>query len=98
MSKRMTFSMFAIILTVCIIFIFATSKAQIKEISDIGNYPYLLKAYGNNAALYKDGSILKIYDEIYLDMLPDGDRKRLEDGITAKSMEEIFDIIQDYDG
>ena len=59
---------------------------------------YVLKEYNGTVALYKDGKITTVFDEIVLTSLPHSDRKRFADGIKVKDEEEAIKVIEDYDG
>ncbi len=59
---------------------------------------YLLKAYGNAVALYENGELVEVYRDVVLSNLPLTDRTLLNEGIQADSMEQINQLLEDYDG
>ncbi len=59
---------------------------------------YILKAYKNTVALYKNGDILKVYESIVLNTLPQKDIQDFELGITVSNPDEAEVILEDYDG
>lgn len=58
---------------------------------------YTLGEYNGKLALFKRGYSMpvEIYD-VYLSSLPDAERSKIKNGITAQSDEEILKIIEDY--
>ncbi len=56
--------------------------------------------------IYKDGYVtlmrgdetITVYDNIVVDVLPPADRKALTEGIIIESEEQLYSIIEDYDG
>lgn len=58
---------------------------------------WVLKSYEGNVALYSDGKIETVYNEIVLDNLPPEDVKILDNGIAFPTREEAQRAIEDYE-
>ena len=48
--------------------------------------------------LKKGNSIITVYDDIVVDVLPDSDKEALKKGIPIESEDQLYSIIEDYDG
>lgn len=48
--------------------------------------------------LKKGNSIITVYDDIVVDVLPDSDKEALKKGITIENEDQLYSIIEDYDG
>ncbi len=83
---------FALILTLAaiisaIIIVYAFKK---------NNEPYYLKSLNNNVALYKGKVLVEVYDDINTNNLTDYDRYLLRNGIVVENIENIDEILEDY--
>ncbi len=58
---------------------------------------WVLKAYGNNVALYNDGRVITVYGEISLEALPEEDARLLRCGIAFPTRAEATQAIEDYE-
>ena len=58
----------------------------------------MLKTHKNTVALYRNGQIVKIYDQIVLNTLPHVDKLKFNQGIPIEDIQKIDEILQDYDG
>lgn len=58
----------------------------------------MLKTHNNTVALYRNGQIVKIYDQIVLNTLPHVDKLKFNQGIPIEDIRKIDEILQDYDG
>lgn len=60
---------------------------------------YLIKSYKNTVALYKNGEIIETYDgSIVLNSLPESDIKKFNNGIEIENYEDVYKMLEDYDG
>ncbi len=60
---------------------------------------FVIKAYNDSIAIFKDGKDepFKIIDEVVLKTLPKADQELLEKGIPIHSLDELIQLIEDYD-
>ena len=58
----------------------------------------MLKTHKNTVALYRNGQLVKIYDQIVLNTLPHVDKLKFNQGIPIEDIHKIDEILQDYDG
>ncbi len=96
MQKIVKMIVFSTALIVCIIVIVFSSigPKQPTQISDV----YTLRAYKNTVALYKNDTMLTVYDDIVLNTLPQSDILAFRKGIAVSSQDEAENILEDYDG
>ncbi len=92
---------FALIFTVLtVIFsitVSAASKDDRKEVSSFEKL-YILKDFEGRPAVFENGNTNPLYIlDIFTDQLPERDRERLKAGITAKTLEEIRSLAEDYE-
>lgn len=59
---------------------------------------YILKTYKNTVALYKNDEIIKIYDNIVLNTLPEKDIQNFNAGIPVETQSHAEALLEDYDG
>lgn len=65
-----------------------------KETADIN---YAIKAYKNTVALYSDEEIIKIYDNIVLNTLPEKDIYQFKKGVSVASPEQAEIYLEDFE-
>lgn len=58
----------------------------------------MLKTHKNTVALYRNGQLVQIYDQIVLSTLPQVDKLKFNEGILIDDIRKIDEILQDYDG
>lgn len=58
---------------------------------------FTLAAWGNNIALYDDGEIIEVYEDILLSALPPADRTALNEGIEITSFEQLSSLLEDFE-
>ena len=92
MTKSKKFIIFSLSITLsliiaAIIFVFCLKKS--KE-------PYYLKSYDNNVALYKGNRVVEIYQDININNLTDYDKYLLRNGIIVENIENVDEILEDY--
>ncbi len=77
------------------VFNITTAAPQKREVV----YPYVIKAYHGNIAVYKNGESTpqEVYD-LPISILPEADAKDLETGIFAKDEQELRRLIEDLTG
>ncbi len=59
---------------------------------------YKLKSYKNTVALYKNDTIIEIYDSVVLNTLPPKDIQSFNKGICVSTPLEAELLLEDYDG
>lgn len=59
---------------------------------------YTLKSYRNTVALYKNDELIKTYDHIVLNTLPEKDIQSFNNGIPVATQTAAETILEDYDG
>ncbi len=60
--------------------------------------PYVLKSKDNHIAVYKLDELVREFEEINVNALPEYDRNTLKKGLTFDTIEEIYEVIEDFDG
>lgn len=83
--------------TLIFIFIFLFTLNHIKEYNKNKTQNYTLKAYKNTVALYNGVEIVKIYNNIILNTLPEKDIYQFKSGIAITSPEEAEIYLEDFD-
>ena len=58
---------------------------------------YMLKSYKNTVALYNNENIIKVYDNIVLNTLPQQDIHNFNIGITVSSPEHADTYLEDFE-
>lgn len=59
---------------------------------------YILKEYEGRPAVFKNGESDPLYTlEVFISQLPERDKKRIKNGISADTLEEILQIAEDYE-
>ena len=89
--KKMIFPALLFIVTLTLIFYFPNNKST-KSKSN-----YSLKAYKNTVALYNGEEIIKIYDTIVLNTLPEKDIYQFKSGVPVSSPEQAEIYLEDFD-
>ena len=100
-NTRLLTLIFALILTVLTVIFSITASAMPKG----ANQPeystqktYVLKDFQGRPAVFENENTDPLYIlDIFTDQLPERDRERLKDGITAKTLEEIRSLAEDYE-
>lgn len=91
-SLILTFiSIFLVLLLFFIVFLTRTGKTPDES-------GYYMKSLNNTVVLYKDDTIIKVYDGIILDTLPTADRDLLNKGIHYQNIADADTAAEDYDG
>lgn len=84
-------SVFLVLLLFSVIFFTKSEK-------NAENSGYYMKSFNNTVVLYKDDTIIKVYDGIILDTLPTSDRDLLNKGIYYENIADADTAAEDYDG
>ena len=96
-QKEKTLSIALVVVTIALAAIIVTcgfvAKSQTKESEN-----WVLHSYGNNVALYNGEELVEVFGSISIDILPNSDRKLLDNGIVFQTKEEALSAIEDYDG
>lgn len=63
-------------------------------------YQYVLKDYENRLAVFnwETEKLIKVYDEVLINTLPEPDQEALKKGISVKNDAELQKLIEDYTG
>ena len=80
-------------LVLSIYFINKGSDDDIKYETD-----YILKVKEDHVAVYKDEKEIESFPTVNYHSLPEYDRNQLKNGMTFKTLEEVYQIIEDFDG
>lgn len=62
------------------------------------NINYTLKSYKNSVALFENEKLIKIYDSIVLNTLPEKDIQNFNRGFSVPTQECAEIILEDFDG
>ena len=68
-----------------------------KEKNETLDTNYILKAYKNTVALYNGEKLVKIYDDIVLNTLPEKDIYQFRSGLRVSSPEYADKYLEDFD-
>ncbi len=94
MKRKLIILAFAISLTLTVII------ASLLIVNAVGknNNQLVLIAKDGYVKLMRGKDTVTVYDNIILDVLPPADVNALKDGIIIESEEQLYSIIEDYDG
>lgn len=59
---------------------------------------YVLASYRNTVALFKNGEVVEVYNDVVLSSLPKCDQDMFSKGIEIKNTDEVSSLLEDYDG
>lgn len=62
------------------------------------NMPYVLTVKDECVVIMKNGKILERLDTVNYGALPEYDRNQLKEGIIFQSEDELYSVIEDFDG
>ena len=94
MSKRTIILAISVTLTLSVII---ASFLIVNAVNKVNN-PLVLIAENGVVELKKGNKTITVYDNIMLDVLPPSDREKLVHGIIIENEEQLYSIIEDYDG
>ena len=94
MKKKLLILTFAVLITLTFI-IASLSNNNVTQQSDD---TLVLKENNGQVVLFEGTQVLRVYDTIIIDVLPDSDKEALKRGITIENEEQLLSIIEDYDG
>lgn len=92
----------AVLFSVIILSIVSISALEVyadrKTASLTENTPYVLTVKDNCVVITRNDKILERLETINYGALPEYDRNQLKKGITFQSEEELYSVIEDFDG
>jgi hypothetical protein len=94
MKKKLLILTFAVLITLTFI-IASLFNNNVPQQSDD---TLVLKENNGQVVLFEGTKVLRVYDTIIIDVLPDSDKEALKRGITIENEEQLLSIIEDYDG
>ena len=68
-----------------------SSKAQ-------NNARFVLKYSGGNVSLFEGDNVVETFSEVNFATLPPADRENLREGIEFDNLDEVYMLIEDFDG
>ena len=77
--------------------VFTLTANYLKQYYASANQNYTLKAYKNTVALYNGEEIVKIYDDVVLNTLPEKDIYLFKSGLSVTSPEQADCYLEDFD-
>ena len=83
--------------TAVLIFPFVT-KQNIDTPDTQSDSALYLKSYQNTVALYEGDTVKEIFSDVVLNALPIKDRNSLNSGILIESEEQLYSLLEDFDG
>lgn len=89
-------AMIAVLAAVCLIIGAMIISFFLKKESEPDKY--ILAAYRNTVALFKNGEIVEVYDDVVLSSLPKIDRDMFSKGIEITDTDQVSSLLEDYDG
>lgn len=93
--KILTTAVIALTAVACALLVLSGIYA---EKSNAESDKYFLRAHENTVALFKENEIIKVYDGIILNTLPESDIYTLKNGIEYENIEDADLAAEDYDG
>ncbi len=66
--------------------------------SNNASVKFVLKYYDGNVSLFEGDNIIETFGEVNYSTLPFADRESLSNGIEFDSIDEAYDLIEDFDG
>jgi len=94
MKKKLLILTFAVLITLTFIIASLFNNNVTQQSDDT----LVLKENNGQVVLFEGTQILRVYDTIIIDVLPDSDKEALKRGITIENEEQLLSIIEDYDG
>lgn len=76
-----------------IFFAFLILKPQYQSSKKV----YLLKSYKNTVALYDNGQIIKVYNDVVLNSLPTTDIINFKKGVVFETITDVEIYMEDFD-
>lgn len=86
------------ILTIVIVLLITQKNGTLnlnKQTHTVETNQYMLGVCEDKVAVYKNGELMEIFD-VYVNTLPEIDRKALKDGIIIKDKNELKEKIEDF--
>ena len=92
-----------IILTITLIFtisaILAINSYAAERVEAIkSTAPFVLKQYENCVAVYQCDELVRVFETVNYSALPEYDKNSLRKGMTFSTLNEIYSVIEDFDG
>ncbi len=97
MKKRLMILIFIVALSIALVVTINSFTAKIKQQAE-ASLPFVLKEYQGSVAVYKGDKVLEIFRTVNYNSLPEYDRNQLKDGMVFQNMNEIYSVIEDFDG
>lgn len=94
MKKKLLILTFAVLITLT----FIIASLFNNNVTQQSDNTLVLKENNGQVVLFEGTKILRVYDTIIIDVLPDSDKEALKRGITIENEEQLLSIIEDYDG
>lgn len=96
--KKMKKKFIILAITISITLIIVVSSLLFTNAAVKNEEKLVLSVKDGYVVLKKGNSIITVYDDIVVDVLPDSDKEALKKGITIESEDQLYSIIEDYDG
>ncbi len=81
----------------CAVFLLVLNVIKDKEKAEIKE-KFMLKSYKNTVALYKNDELIRVYNNIVLNTLPQKDIQSFNKGIPVSNEIQAELMLEDYDG
>ena len=94
LKKKLLILTFAVLITLT----FIIASLFNNNVTQQSDNTLVLKENNGQVVLFEGTKILRVYDTIIIDVLPDSDKEALKRGITIENEEQLLSIIEDYDG
>ena len=89
-QKAILIILITLLVIACILYFTLQKSSEPEEI-------LLLKSYRNKVALYNGEEMLRSYDDIVLNTLPQTDIENFKNGIAVKSIEDAEIFLENFD-
>ena len=96
--KKMKKKFIILAITISITLIIVVSSLLFTNAAVKNEEKLVLSVKDGYVVLKKGNSIITVYDDIVVDVLPDSDKEALKKGITIENEDQLYSIIEDYDG
>lgn len=96
--KYTIFALISLFLLLILVYRFYSEKINNAHLNREINNNYTLINIDGSVRLYRDDTLIQIFDTVNPYSLPLQDQDNLKSGIKLKSVEEAIQLIEDFDG
>ncbi len=97
MKRRLIILVVVVALSITAVLAINSFTGKLKLMAE-ATLPYVLREYQGSVAVYKGDKVLEIFRTVNYNSLPEYDKNQLKNGMIFKDMNEIYSVIEDFDG